>query len=127
MPGFCDFVEGLLCDREHPSGSDRAVIEEVCVGLDLLLDGEKYQLGHELHGVAGSPVFAGFLVVLLVEPADQVLEYGSHGMVVEAQGSSPSRPHWESELGLKFTVAGEEPLDQCVEHPAIGEPGGPGS
>ena len=123
LPGLCDVIQGLLCDREHPSGPDRSVVEDVGVGLDVVLDGEKHQLGHQLHGIAGSPVFAGLLVVLLVEPADQVLEYGSHGVVVE-----PWDPHRvvlvENRVGAEIHCRGQEPLNQCVEHTAAGEPGG---
>ena len=32
----------------------------------------------------GSPVLAGLLVVVLVEAAHQVLEYGSHGVIVQS-------------------------------------------
>ena len=68
-------------------------------------------------------MFAGFLVVLLVEPAEQVLEYGSHGVVVEARD-----PHClvlvGNRIGAEIHCRGQEPLDQCVEHTATGEPGG---
>ena len=78
-----DVVEGLLRDGEHSAGADGAVVEEVGTGLDLVGDGLKHQLGHEFDGVAWCPVFAGFLVVFLVETTYEVLEDGAHGVVVQ--------------------------------------------
>ena len=46
--------------------------------------GFEYQLSHEFDGVAWCPVFASFLVVFLVEPSYEVLENGTHGVVVQA-------------------------------------------
>ena len=47
------------------------------------LYGQEHELGHELHRIPGGPVLAGLLVVVLVEPTEQVFEDGSHGVVVE--------------------------------------------
>ena len=78
-------LEGLLGDGQHAAGAAGAVVEEVGARLDLVGDRQEDQAGHELDGVAGRPVLAGLLVVLLVEAADQLLEDGAHGVVVEAR------------------------------------------
>ena len=78
-----NLLQGLFGHGEHPAGSQGAVVEEVGGGLDLFLDGQEHQLRHELHGVAGRPVLAGLLVVVLVESPYQVLEDGAHGVVVQ--------------------------------------------
>ena len=46
-------------------------------------DGQEDEFGHEVHGIAWGPVFAGFLVVFLVKAAHQFLEDGAHAMVVD--------------------------------------------
>ena len=71
---YGESVEGLFGDGQHAPGADGAVVEEIRAGLDPVLYGMKYQLGHEFHGVPGGPVFAGFFVVVLVEAAYQVLK-----------------------------------------------------
>jgi len=61
-------------NSEHAARAARAVIEQVAAGLEAIRDGQEDERGHEADGVAGRPVFAGLLVVLLVELADEFLE-----------------------------------------------------
>jgi hypothetical protein len=82
--GGGELAKGLLGDGEHAAGAARAVIEEVGARFDFLCNRQEDQIRHELHGVTGSPVLARFLVVLLVKPADELLEERPHGVVVEA-------------------------------------------
>jgi len=63
------------------------VVKDVGAGGDFFGDGQKHEVGHEFDGVTGRPVFAGFLVVFLVEFADRLLEDGAHGVVVNARGA----------------------------------------
>src|SRR5206468_2011949 len=69
-----EFDEGFLGGGEHSARANGAVVEQVSAGSDGIGDGEKDQHRHQADGVAGRPVFAGFLVVFFVEPADQLLE-----------------------------------------------------
>ena len=80
-----ELLQRLLGDRQHAAGAAGAVVDQVGAGLDLVGDRQEDQVGHELDGVARRPVLAGLLVVLLVEPADQLLEDRAHGMIVEAR------------------------------------------
>ncbi len=75
-----------LRHRQHAAGSTGAVIQQVGAGFDLFFDGEENEVGHEAHGVARRPMLARLLVVLLVEPANQLLEDRPHGVVVHAGG-----------------------------------------
>ena len=80
----CEQLEGFLAFRENPAGAASAVVKQIGAGFELLGDGAKDEIGHQPHGVAGRPVLAGFLVVFLVELADQFLEHGAHRVVVDA-------------------------------------------
>ena len=123
LPLFlCYLLEGLLGDGEHPAGPQGAVVEQVGVGLDLVLDRQEYQFGHEFHGVPGGPVFAGFLVVLFVEPPEQVLEDGPHGVVVQP-GQSDLSLVVQDRGGAEVHCLGQEPFNQGVESAAGREPG----
>jgi hypothetical protein len=84
----------------------------------LLGDGQEDQIGHELDGVARRPVLAGLLVVVLVELADQFLENGAHGVVVQTgvlHGSSPLR----TGLGLRLISGSRNLLDQVPSASAL--------
>ena len=74
----------LLGHGQHAARAAGAVVEQIGARLDLVGDRQEDQVGHQLHRVARRPVLAGFLVVLLVEAADELLEDRAHGVVVEA-------------------------------------------
>ena len=77
-----DGSERLIGHGQHPAGPARAVIDGVGARHDRSCHRPERQLGHEAHRVARRPVFARLLVVLLIEPPDQLLEDGPHGMVI---------------------------------------------
>ena len=79
-----DRSERLLGDGEHAARAAGAVVEQVGAGLDLGLDGQEHEVRHQSNGIARRPVLACFLVVLLVELADQLLEDRAHRVVVDA-------------------------------------------
>ncbi len=101
--GGGDVAEGLLGDGQHAAGAAGAVVEEVGAGFDFIGNGLEHEAGHELHGVAGRPVFAGLLVVILVEAADEFFEDSPHRMVVEAGVT-------ESAVGVADGIGGEVDL-----------------
>jgi hypothetical protein len=105
-----DRGERFLGDREHAARAAGAVVEQVGAGLDLGLDGQEHEVGHEPHGIARRPVLAGLLVVVLVELADEFLEDGAHRMVVDARGR-------------EVDVRVEELVDQRAERVRLGERG----
>ncbi len=113
---FGDLLEGFLGHGEHAAGAAGAVVEEVGARLDLVGDGQEHELGHEPDGIAGRPVLAGFLVVVFVEAADQLLEHRAHGMVVEA-GLVAHRG------GAEVDVLIEEFLDELAEDIGFREAG----
>ncbi len=80
-------LQRFLGHGEHAAGAERTVVEQVGARFDLVGDRQEDELRHELDGVARRPVLAGFLVVLLVEAAHQLLEHGAHAVVVEAGGA----------------------------------------
>jgi hypothetical protein len=83
---FCrERAERLFSYREHAAGAACAVIKEIGARGNLIRDGHEDELCHEFYGVARRPVFAGFLVVRLIEPADEFLEDCPHRVVVEAR------------------------------------------
>jgi len=59
------------------------VVQQVRAGLNLVSYRQENQVGHQLDGVARRPVLASFLVVLLVEAPDQLLENRAHGVVIK--------------------------------------------
>ena len=59
-------------------------------------------------------MFAGLLVVLLVEPAYQVLEDGAHGVVVQA-GQSDGAVFVLDRVGTEVDVWRKEPVDEGAE------------
>ena len=78
-----DGVQAVLCHREHSTRSTGSVIARVRGVLDLVGNGLKYQVRHQLHDVAGRPVLAGFFVVGLVESPHQFFKEGTHGMIIQ--------------------------------------------
>ena len=81
---FANGGERLLGDGEHAAGAAGTVIEQVGAGPDLGLDRQEHEVRHQRHRVARRPVLTRFLLVLLVEPADQLLEDRAHRVVVDA-------------------------------------------
>ena len=55
------------------------------IGLNFIGNRHEDQVGHELDYVARSKVLSGLLVVLFVEPPDQLLKNRSHGMIIETR------------------------------------------
>ena len=104
-------LEGLFPDRQHAACATRAVVQEVGAGLDLVRDGQEDQVRHQPHGIAGRPVLAGCLVVLIVEATDQFLEDRAHAMVVEA-GVPDRAVAVEDRVGAEVQVGRDHLLDQ---------------
>jgi hypothetical protein len=76
--------ERLLGDGQHAAGAAGAVVEQVTTGFELVLYRQQDKVRHQPHGVAWRPVLARFLVVLLIEFADEFLEHRAHRVVVDA-------------------------------------------
>ena len=62
--------QSVLCDCEHTAGAAGSIVTGVGRVHDFVRNRHKYEVGHQLHNVAGRPVFTGFLVILFVELAD---------------------------------------------------------
>ena len=77
--------------------------------LDLIRDGRKHKVSHQLHNVAGRPVLTGFLIVGLVEAAHKLLEDGAHSMVVQT-GEIAAR------LRAEVNVLADKLLDDRAEN-----------
>jgi len=86
-----DAGERVLGNGKHAAGAAGAVVKQVGAGLDLLLDGQEDEVGHQANGVAWCPVFAGLFVILFVKLADQFFKHRSHGMVIYALGRKVDR------------------------------------
>ena len=80
-----ELLQGVFGHGEHATSSASAVVQQVSAGFYLVGDGEEYQLRHQPYGVAGRPVLARFLVVLLIEFAHQLFEDRAHAVVVETR------------------------------------------
>ena len=87
-----------------PPGAEGTVVEQVGCGLDLVLYGQEYQLGHQFHGVPGRPVLSGFFIVVLVEPCESGPRRWSPWHGCPGRGSVPFHRGFSSGLGLKLTV-----------------------
>ena len=81
-------IQRLFCDRQHPTGTAGAVVDQIGAGLDIGGHRHEDEARHELHDVARREVLAGLLVVLLVEAPDELFEDRAHPVVVE-----PRQPH----------------------------------
>ena len=79
-----DCRECLLRHSEHAARAAGAVVQQVGAGLEQALDWQEHEVRHQAHLVARRPVLAGFLVVVLVKLADQLLEDRAHRVVVDA-------------------------------------------
>ena len=109
---------------QHAAGAAGAVVDEIGAGLHLVGDGFEDEIGHELHDIAGGEVFAGLLVVLLAEAADQLLEDGAHAVVVEA-GHTQAAVGVEHGAGAEVDRAVEELCDQKAEDVIVDQAAGP--
>ena len=77
-------------------------------------DGKENQIRHQAHGVAGRPVLAGFLAVLLVESADQFLEDGAHGVIVH-RGLADRAVGMQDRIRAEIDLWIEELVDERAE------------
>jgi hypothetical protein len=84
--------------------------KQVGAGLELAFDGQEHQVGHQPHGVARCPVFAGLFVVVFVELAHQLFEHRAHRVVVDAGRR-------EVDVGI------EELVDQRAQRVGLGQRG----
>ena len=80
----------------------------------LVGDGPEDQVGHQLDDVARGEMFAGLLVVLLAEAADQLLEDGAHAVVVEP-GQAHVAGGVEDRVGAEVDGGVEELVDEIAE------------
>ena len=80
-----DLRQHLLGHRQHAPRSAGTVVHQVGPRVDLVSDRQEDQLRHECHGIAGGPVLARLLVVLLVEAPHQFLENRPHPVVVKTR------------------------------------------
>ena len=115
-------LQGLLGQRQHASGAARPIVEQVSPRLDLVGDGEEQQPRHERHRVARGPVLAGLFVVLLVEPAHELLEHRAHAVVVESWMAYRA-VGVHHRIGAQVDVRGGELLDERAQGVGPGEPG----
>ena len=117
-----ELLQRLLGDGQHAARAAGAVVEQIGARLDLVRDRQEDQLRHQLHGVARRPVLARFLVVLLVEAADQLLEHRAHGVIVEARVLDRAVPVLHR-IRAQVDVRREELLDQRAECVGLREAG----
>ena len=104
----------LFRDRQHPARAAGAVVDEVRARLDLIGHRLEDEVRHKLHHVARGEVFARLLVVLLVEPPDQLLEDGAHRVVVEPFEPDGAVPVHDGP-GTEVDGVVEELLDEVAE------------
>ncbi len=116
-----EILQRLLAHREHSAGAARSVVEEIRPGLDLVGDGQEDQLRHEADGIARRPVLAGLLVVLLVEPPDELLEDRPYPVVVQTR-MLDGAVGVEHGLGTEVDVGGQELADEGSERIGLREP-----
>ena len=73
----------FLGHRQHPACTAGRVIKQISAGSDLIRNRLENQVGHQGHDIPGGEVFACFLVIFFIEPADQFLKYRAHGVIVQ--------------------------------------------
>lgn len=66
--------EPVLCNGKHTACTAGSVIAGISRILDLGSDRHKYKVCHQFNNIAGCPVFPCFLVVVLIEFANQFPE-----------------------------------------------------
>lgn len=75
----------MLGDREDAASAAGTVVDAVGHGLDLVCHRHDGDVSNEGYVVAGREVFPGLSdAIFLVELAQQLLEEGAHGVVVDA-------------------------------------------
>ena len=114
LPVSGELLESFLGDGQHSARAARAIVKEVAAGFDAVGDGQEDEVGHEADGVTGRPVFAGFLVIFLVEFADQFFEHSSHRVVVHA-GMLHRAIGIEGGIGAEIDLRIEELADERAE------------
>ena len=75
--------QAILRNSEYTACSAGPVIAGISSVLDLICNRHKDKVCHQLNNITGRPVFAGFLVIFLVELTDQFLENRTHTVVVQ--------------------------------------------
>ena len=105
---LADGGERFLGHGQHAAGTAGVVKQQVGAGLDLVLDRQEHQVGHQPHRIARRPVLAGLFVVVLVELAHQFFEHGAHRVVVDAGRR-------------QVNVGIEEFVDQGAQRVCLGE------
>ena len=94
---------------------------QVRARLDLVGDGQEDELRHEPHRVAGGPVLAGLLVVLLVEACrTSSSNIGAHPVVVEAGMLDRAVTSSGRGSGLRLISGDSELLDQRPQRVGLG-------
>ena len=121
-PLLGELLKHFFPHGQHAAGPAGAVVEQIGGVFDPVGDGEEDQLGHELHGVARSKVLAGLFVVLLVEPPDQFLEDGAHGVVVQA-GMADGSVEIQDRFRTEVYVGRGKLLDERAQSVGLGELG----
>ena len=115
-----ELLQSVLGYGQHAAGTAGAVVEQIGAGFDLVGDGQEDEPGHEGYGVAWGPVFAGLLVVLLVEAPYQLFEDRAHAVVVEA-GVSDRAVGVQDRGRAQVDVGRGELLDQCAQGVGFGQ------
>ena len=119
---FCNLIQDLLAHRQHAAGAAGPVVDQVGAVGDLVGNRQEDQVGHELHPASrGVKCLSRFLVVLLVEASDQLLEDGPHRVVVEA-GLADRAVVAENWIGAQVDLGGGEFLYQRAERVRPREP-----
>ena len=112
----------ILCNGEHTTRSAGPIIAGVSSVLDLIRNWHKDKVCHQLNNITGRPVFAGFLVVLLVELTDQFLKNRTHTMVVQTRmlenGLFFILVHWvRTEVDVRrYKFFNDCAEDVCLDH-----------
>ena len=75
----------ILCNGEHTTRSAGPIIAGVSSVLDLIGNWHKDKVCHQFNNITGRPVFAGLLIVFLVELTNQFLKNRTHAVVVQTR------------------------------------------
>ena len=110
----------LLCNSEHTAGSAGSVVAGICSILNLIGHRHENEISHELNNVTRSPVFTSFLIVFFVETSDQLLEDGTHAVVIQTRmahdGFGLILPH---RIRAQVNVGGHKFLNDGTEDISI--------
>ena len=119
---LCQFRQAFLGHGQHAAGAAGPVVNKVGARFDIVGHRQEDQVGHELDHIAGREVLSGLFVVLLVEAADQLLEDGAHGVVVERRKDLVA-VHVLHRFGAEVDAAVEKLLDQVAEDVGLDQRG----